>query len=315
MMKYTAAAILLLASRLVSAPPPKLVREIDLNQVIPPKPDFTPFAVFAFSPDENWVAVAVGSRQIDHRKFGGNVDLGSSSLLLVPLNGKAGQPVQIDPGLRPHGNLAWSPDSATVLVEGFSKNPPSRSPEGIAKLWNLRGDELVSRRGPGLSIDGPVGGVFGFVDSKHLLAHRSAAQRLPAAFETVDLNGQVVDTWTVPKHWTVADISPERGLLAILSDGASKTLVVDHLSKKVILARENPVGYVDGYHPAVGGRLQYFTESGKTLCSVGSVGTGDPQFDTTTECWDVDSGRKIAQFEGFPGGAPAAASSHAPAWY
>ena len=92
-------------------------------------------------------------------------------------------------------------------------------------------------------MEGPPGGIFGFLDSKHLLALRTPAKGMPTAFETLDLQGQVVDTWTVPKHWTVADISPERGLLAILTDQATKTLVVDHTSKKVILARDNPPGF------------------------------------------------------------------------
>ncbi len=314
-MKYTAAMIVLLATPLVSAPPPRLVREIDLNRTVPATPDFAPFAIFAFSPDENWLAVAVGANNVEHRSSDANVDPGPyESLLLVPLNGTAGQPVQVNPGLRPRGNPAWSPDSTTVLVEGFANNPLIPPVDAIAKLWDLKGDELLSRHGPGLSVgkalDGPIGGIFGFLDSKHLLARGIPAKGMPDAFETLDLQGQVVDTWTVPKHWEVADISPARGLLAILTDQASKTLVVDHQSKKVILTRDNPGGFQGYLSPGMYGRWQYFAESGKTLCSVGSVGTGNPQFDTITECWDVDSGRKIAQFDGFRGGAPAAASSH-----
>jgi hypothetical protein len=314
-MKYTAAMIVLLAAPLVSAPPPRLVREIDLKRIVPAIPDFAPFASFAFSPDENWLAVAVGATQVEHRKSNRNIDLGpSQTLLLVPLNGTVGQQVQISPGLRPIGNPAWSPDSATVLVEGFANNSSFPPADAIAKLWNLRGDELLRRPAPGLSMgktfDGPIGGIFGFLDSKHLLARRIPAKGVPDAFETIDLAGQVVDTWTVPKHWEVADISPERGLLAILTDQASKTLVVDHQSKKVILTKANPFGLQGYANASMHGRWQYFTESGKTLCSVGSVATGDPGLDVPTECWDVDGGRKIAQFHRFLGGAPAAASSH-----
>jgi hypothetical protein len=147
---------------------------------------------------------------------------------------------------------------------------------------------------------------FGFLDSKHFLARRTPAKGMPAFFETINLQGQVVDTWAVPKHWTVADLNPERGPVAVLTERASKTLVIDYASKKVLLATDNPYGYLGRQ----GGSWRYFTESGKTLCSVGSVGTGNPEFDTATECRDVDSGKKIAQFGGFPGGAPAAASSH-----
>ena len=311
-MKYTAAMIVLLASRLASAPQPKLVREIDLNQSVPAIPDVAPFAIFAFSPDEKWLAVAVGPRPIEHPKPPKNVDLGPSEiLLLVPLDGTAGQPVPVNLGLHPTGNPAWSPDSASVLVEGFAKHRPGLPVDSIAKLWDLRRDELLSRHGPGLTGDGPVGGIFGFLDSTHLLARGIPAKGMPDAFETLDLQGRVVDTWTVPKHWQVADISPTRGLLAILTDRDAKTLVVDHQSKKVILTRDNPNGFQANGNPGMYGRLQYFTESGKTLCSVGSIGTGISQVNTITECWDVDSGRRIAKFGGFPGGAPAAASSDA----
>jgi hypothetical protein len=302
-MTHTAALIVLLAAPLVSAPPPKLIREIDLNQIILARHGFTPSATFAFSPDENWVAVAVGTHPLDRRNPHQNVDQGSESLLLVRLNGTADQTVQIQPGLRPVGSPVWSPNSAAILVQGFAHNT-NKYTAGIVKLWDLKGDELLHLDGPGFSEDQPVGGIFGFLDPEHLLARRIPAKGAPAAFETVNLQGQVVDTWTVPKHWTVVDISPDRGLLAVLPKQAPKTLIVDATSKKVVLAKDNPHGYL-GYE---GGAWQYFTEGGKTLCSVGSVGTGNPQFDTATECWDVDSGKKIAQFEGFPGGAPAAAS-------
>ena len=307
-MKYTPAMIVLLAAQLVSAPLPKLIREIDLNQIVPARPGLTHSPAFAFSPDENWVAIAVGTHLMDGRNPHHNIDQGSESLLLVRLNGTADQtvqihPVQIQPGLNPVGSPTWSPNSTAVLVQGFAHN---RNPytDGIVKLWDLKGDELLHLDGPGFSEGAPVGGIFGFLDPEHLLARRIPGKGTPAAFEIINLQGQVVDTWTVPKHWTVVDISPDRGLLAVLPEHASKTIIVDATSKKVVLAKDNPHGYL-GYD---GGSWQYFTEGGKTLCSVGSVGRGNPKFDTATECWDVDSGKKIAQFEGFLGGAPAAAS-------
>jgi hypothetical protein len=96
------------------------------------------------------------------------------------------------------------------------------------------------------------------------------------------------------------DISPDRRLLAVLSDEVgAKTLVVDYPSKKTILTKDNPYGTERGDVST------YFTEGGRTLCSVdGSI---DPD---VTECWDVNSGKRIAKFDGFAGGAPAAASSH-----
>ena len=168
-MKYTATMIVLLAAPLVSAPPPRLVREINLNQTLPAMPDFAPFAAFAFSPDENWLAVSVAMNPAEPGTLGRNVNPRPSILLLLPLNGTAGQPVQLDPGLRPLGNPAWSPDSDAVLVQGFAKSPPSLFAAGLAKIWNLKGDELLQRPGPGLSGDPPVGGILGFLDSKQQL--------------------------------------------------------------------------------------------------------------------------------------------------
>lgn len=305
-MKYPAVIIVLVAAPLVSAPPPKVIREVVLSQITPVPPGFRLYAGIAFSPDEKWVAVAVETYQIGPRKADGNVDHGSEILLLMPLKGPEEQTVQIDPGVRRVVGPIWSPNSAAVLVQGIA--PDSRRPytNGIGKLWDLKGKELLRRDGPGFSADGPVGGTFGFLDAEHLLARRIPAKGTPAAFETINLRGQVVATWTVPKHWKIVDISPDRGLLAVLPEYAPKTLIVDYASKKVVLAKGNPHGDLG----QDGGSFEYFTEGGKTMCSVGSVGTFDPQWDTATECWDVDLGRKIAQFDGFPGGAPAAASSH-----
>jgi hypothetical protein len=55
-MKLTAAITILLAVQLVAAPPPKLVREIDLNQILPASPGCMPITTYAFSPDEKWLA-------------------------------------------------------------------------------------------------------------------------------------------------------------------------------------------------------------------------------------------------------------------
>src|SRR5579872_272654 len=137
-MKCIAAIVVLLAGPLVSAPPPKLIRKIDLNQIVPARHGFTPSATFAFSPDENWVAIAVGTHQMDRRNQHQNVNQGSESLLLGRLNGTAEQTVQIQPGLHPAGSPVWSPNSAAVLVQGFAHSTNEYT-EGIVKLWDLKG--------------------------------------------------------------------------------------------------------------------------------------------------------------------------------
>jgi hypothetical protein len=52
---------------------------------------------------------------------------------------------------------------------------------------------------------------------------------------------------------------------------------------------------------------QYFAEAGKTVCSVGMNGRNAHP----AQCFDIDTGKRIAEFRGFAGGAPASVSSHA----
>ena len=144
-MKLVAAITVLLAAQLVAAPPPKLVREIDLNQIIPGRPGYLPFAYFAFSPDEKWLAVTVGALPVDPRKRRPNGrQVGAYTLLLVPVKGPANQQVQIDPGLRPLASPGWSPSSDTFFVPGLAANARNRRTDGIVKVWSLRGEELFA---------------------------------------------------------------------------------------------------------------------------------------------------------------------------
>jgi len=332
-MQHAAAITILLAAQLMAAPPPKLVREIDLNQILPIRPGHRAITTYAFSPDEKWLAVTLAVRPTDpseRRRQSRPSD--SSRVFLVPVNGPAELRMQIDPGLSPLGMPGWSPNSDAFFVQGLAALTKYPYAGTILKLWNLRGAELLSRDGPGVpadvermskvlnipadellngdpprTLDTRMGGIFGFLDPEHLLARRLPAKATPAAFETLNRKGQVVDTWTVPKDWKVLDINPDRHLLAVSSyKDASTTHVVDYLSKKVVLNEDNPYDLQSN----AGGLWEFFTEGGRTLCSVGSIGNVPDRKDTFTECWDVDSGKKIAQFGGFLGGAPAAGSSH-----
>ena len=49
----------------------------------------------------------------------------------------------------------------------------------------------------------------------------------------------------------------------------------------------------------------HFAEGGRTLCSVGSYGRGA----RAAQCFDIESGNKIAEFSGFKGGIPGAVST------
>ena len=50
-----------------------------------------------------------------------------------------------------------------------------------------------------------------------------------------------------------------------------------------------------------------FAEAGKTRCGFGTYGRSMPY----PTCWDIDSGKKIAEFKGSRGGDPASVSTHA----
>src|SRR5579872_2385832 len=221
MKRFTAALIVLLAAQLVGAPPPKLIREIDLNQIVPVRPGYLPITTYAFSPDEKWLAVTLAVRPLNRRSLRQNSgQSGSDRVLLVPISGSAELQVQIDPGLSPLGNPGWSPNSDAFFVQGLATGAGNLHTAEILKLWNLQGKEILNRDDPGVSADvegmspllnifayaflygfepqpaalgAYMGGVFGFLNPEHLLAHRLPARGTSAAFETVDLHGQVVD--------------------------------------------------------------------------------------------------------------------------
>jgi hypothetical protein len=102
-MKLTAAITILLAVQLVAAPPPKLVREIDLNQILPASPGCMPITTYAFSPDEKWLAVTLAVRPVDAHERYRQSGQGSNRVLVIPVKGPAEPRMQIDPDLSPLG--------------------------------------------------------------------------------------------------------------------------------------------------------------------------------------------------------------------
>jgi WD40 repeat protein len=263
-----------------NAPSPKLLREIDL-------PAFMRVGTLAFSPDEHWIAVIGGG----HR----------SELLLLPLDGSPEQTIHIDSGMPIFWGPEWSPNSGAVVGASAAHK------QGLAKLYSVRGNQLWEHVNTGQTIWDADGGVFAFLDPGPLLARQISDKGKPAGFETLDLQGQVIDTWPEQKQWQVAAINPDRHLVAVFPDRSlSKTLIIDYPSKRVIQTKSNPTWLYEG-----GGRsqgvLEYFVEAGKTICTVGSAESRA----VDAECRDVDSGQKIAEFHRFTGGWPAAASDHA----
>jgi hypothetical protein len=292
-MRRSAAIIGLFAAQLASvpsfsaaplnAPAPKLLREINLAS------SADAVRNLSFSPDEHWIAVLAGPKRND--------------LLVLPVDGTPGQSIHIDPGMPIFWGPEWSPTSDALLVgeaAGFK--------HGVAKLFDLQGKVLWQRNGPGVELwsRDPAGGTFGFIDSEHLLARSIPGKGKPAAFDTLDLEGRVIDTWPTRKQWEFAAMNPDRHLLAVFSDSdQSETIVLDYASKRVIQTKSNPTWlYQDGNRSQ--GIWEYFAESGKSLCLVGNA----ESHATGAECLDVDTGEKFAQFHRFPGGMPAAASVH-----
>jgi hypothetical protein len=265
-----------------NAPTPKLLREIKLPASI----HFV--STLAFSPDEHWIAVVGGA----HR----------SELLLLPLSGSPDQTVHIDSSMPIFWGPEWSPNSDAVLVGESAAHK-----RGIAKLYSVRGNQLWEHVNAGQTMWDADGGVFGFLDPEHLLARQISDKGKPVGFETLDLQGHVIDTWPEQKQWHVAAMNPDRHLVAVFPDRyLSKTLIIDYPSKRVIQTKSNPTWLYPG-----GGRsqgvLEYFVEAGKTICTVGSAESRA----VDAECRDVDSGHKIAEFHRFTGGWPAAASDRA----
>jgi hypothetical protein len=286
----------------INAPPPRLLREIDLNRIIGQPAGLLPAArsvtALACSPDENWIAVAVGlHRRKGKLKTGESVF--ESNLLILPLKSPPDHPIELDAGVPlTEGSLVWSPNSDALV--GQDRFAPD------ASLYSVRGQGLWKRD---QTYQHPLLGpwIVGFLDPGHLLAQHITAKEKLDGFDTLDLQGQVVDTWPSPGKWTPAAISSDRHLLAVFSgDVRSKLLIVEYPSKKVLESKSNPTWlYRDGGRSA--SASWYFADTGNAVCAVGSAEIHDPH----AQCWDVDSGQKIAEYERFPAGAPAAASSHA----
>lgn len=284
-------------------PPPKLLREINLNQIIQERAGLLPadhtVRTLVFSPDENWIAIAVGLHRPEGKFKRGEVPF-QSHLLIVPLQASPDHPIQIDPGaVSGQGDLVWSPNSGALLAEVGSPGAQS------AKLYNLRGEELWERDGP-RSKPFVYPWIIGFLDAGRLLAYHVLKNGSASGFDTMDLQGHVIDTWNAPKGWNGAVINSDRHLLAVFSDQEqSKLLIVDYSSKKVVPIKSDPTWlYRNGSRSF---RISaYFAENGKTICTNGSAQSRD----TPPQCWDTDSGQKIAEYKGFPGGLPAEASAH-----
>ncbi|MGA3242573.1 MAG: hypothetical protein ABSG03_40545 [Bryobacteraceae bacterium] len=245
----------------------------------------------AFSPDNKWIAVAVGRHYkpgtSDPREF-------ASHVIVVPTEGDAAHPLQIDPGVWVTQNaLIWAPDSSAVLI----------SADAAPKWYAIPGGELWKHGKP----DSRLNMVLGFVDARLGMAYasqeeRSRAERegAPRVLYIFDLTGRIVDEWRVPSRWWFAAVNPDRHLVAVSEDSrlASAPFPIFAYPSKA---------EIQGWSVDKTFGWPNFAEAGKTVCGFGGYGRAVPY----ATCWDVDTGKKIAGFRGFRGGDPVSVSSQA----
>jgi len=278
-----------------AAPKPKLLREINLNTIIHESEGLLPSThsvqALVFSPDEKWVAAGVGI----HRKPGPiqPEKPGVGHLVVVPIDG--GQPnVQIDPDVWvTRYRLLWAPDSSTVVINSYP----------VPKWYAIPGGALWKQGEP----DARLGMVLGFVETHLGVAYasqvgpfRAEPEGAPRVLYIFDLTGRIVDEWRAPSLWWFAAVDPDRHLFAVSKDiRQAKPIypIFGYPSKAVVQEwlHDQPFG-----QPS-------FADAGKTVCGFGTYGRAVP-FPT---CWDIDTGKKIAEFKGFRGGDPASVSSRA----
>ena len=310
-MTRSLATTILIASGLAFAapppqpPPPNLIDLYRANSdpALPPLPSDFSYSVglFAFSPDEQWLGVVLLAR----RTQSGKTPAPDSILLLVPLQGGDSRRIRIDPSLGT--SVLWAPDSKSVAIQRYIRG------HDPIQIYNLSG-ELIST-GP------PTGLLLGFIAPGRLLALRQKADGKRAGFEAIDVRTSAITPWRAPKRRNIEAIDSERGLVAMFPDAeGSKTLIVDYATGKVAGSVKNQdqvslpecvhgLSYDDSHPgdcaPIFTPTRVYFAEDGRALCQAAMVGA----FKTYPACQDIETGKTIAEFRGFSGGAPAAASA------
>jgi hypothetical protein len=214
---------------------------------------------------------------------------------VVPLVGEGLEAVQIDNEGFP-GGMLWSPRSDVFVV--------------ASRMYKVEGGRVQIKQ-PLIEDEGVPTDFIGpgqWIRSKRLPLEVFRAGARTRALQTFDLAGQVIDEWTPPEDWesVVMAASPDRGLTVFIKgipydscgeDGCADTFVVDYATKKVVQQWKWPFGPIGSNH---------FAEGGKTLCSADTNGRQSRQ----SQCFDVDSGVKVAEFSDFKGGQPAAAAIH-----
>ncbi|HEY4363917.1 MAG TPA: hypothetical protein VGN17_23310 [Bryobacteraceae bacterium] len=306
------ASALALAAPAPDAPPPTLVGIYQLDTdpaLVPPPPgfDYTPTS-FAFSPDEQWIAVTLGMRATEAKTAQSkSLQITNTALLLLPLRSSTGdQSIRID--LTPRAAVFWAPDSKSIAARSIF----GRDPEPT-KIYNLRGE--LTWTGP------PAGPLLGFIAPDRLLARHQKSNGALSGFDTIDVHTSALTPWRGPRNAHFAALDSAHGLVAMFPDTeGSQTLIVDDSTGKIVQTIKNQ-NQTTGFNGSTCGFEQsgicetvpltapqaYFAQNGRTLCEAALVGA----FKSHPECWDVATGKSIADFPAVDGGEPGAASAGA----
>ncbi len=219
----------LAAAVAADTPAPRLINlyQSQLDPDLPPLPaGFYRTLYFAFSPDDQWIAVVLGTRATDPRA---TVFALASTLLLLPVHPSDKQPVHITPGMPLGWEPHWSPGSDTVAVQAIraTRADPPNHAGTAAEVYDLRGK--LQWTGP------PAGPIIGFVQPGLLLAWHANGKARMEGFDSIDVGTSAITPWPVSPHWRVEAISPDRQLVAVFPDAeGSKTLIVAGRSGKVL---------------------------------------------------------------------------------
>jgi hypothetical protein len=112
------------------------------------------------------------------------------------------------------------------------------------------------------------------------------------------------EKWTVPGTWAIADVSSDRGLLMFYPKvgSPSEVVVVDPATRGVLQRWPKEATWEGWTVQLMVGAV--FADSGKAVCGGSEAETKK----LPVSCWDVDTGRKIADAPRVRGGVPISAA-------
>jgi hypothetical protein len=119
-------------------------------------------------------------------------------------------------------------------------------------------------------------------------------------FVLFDADCRSQGSWEVPEEWSIVDVSADRGLLAVSRiverPHTTENLIVDSLLRRVVRRWSDETAPVGS-----------FADSGRAICSGTDVAAADR---APVTCWEVDTGKRIAEAPTINGGDPLATAQH-----